>query len=299
MINFKPIELSDKRAIEACFEGKTYRACDFSFTNLLAWIDKFKTVFAIEHETVFLRFQDTNKQIYYMMPVGKLSLKRAFALIMIDAEENNIPFQMKGISEEMWKQIQNEMPGKFIYVHDRDNDEYIYLSEKLITLKGKKLQSKRNHINRFKADNPDWSYFPLTSQGELDECLVMLNKWDNVHENKDNSIKYDYIATKFMLQNFFYLDLKGGAIRVNGKIVAFSIGERLTDDTFVVHVEKAFSDINGAYTIINQQFIEHEASEFTYINREEDMGLDSLRKAKLSYYPEIILQEGALYSNRK
>lgn len=295
MINFKPIDLTDKKAIDAAFYGNTYRACDFCFTNLYAWNVKFKTVFAIHHNTIFLRFVDSDGQKYYMMPIGKMPLKDAFDLIRKDAEENKIPFQMKGITDWMWQDIQREMPGQFQYISDRNNDEYIYLSEKLIKLSGKKLQSKRNHINRFKADNPDWEYFPLTDRKELDECIRMLDEWEDNHApTGDKSLKYDYIATKIMLENFEYLQLRGGAVKVNGRIVAFTIGEPLTKDSFVVHVEKAFGDMNGAYTIINQQFIEHEASEFKYINREEDMGFENLRKAKMSYYPDILLQEGIL-----
>lgn len=295
MINFKQITLSDKNEIDVAFAGNEYRACDFSFTNLFAWNAKFKTVYAIIQRTIFLRFQDSDGQTYYMMPIGKMPLKDAFNLIMEDARMNKIPFQMKGISSNMWEKIQAELPGKFRYLPDRNNDEYIYLSERLIKLSGKKLQSKRNHINRFKADNPDWEYFPITSREELDECAYMLDKWEEVNISKvDFSQRFDYIATKIMLENFEYLQLRGGAVRVNGKIVAFTIGEPLTADSFVVHVEKAFGDMNGAYTIINQQFVEHEASEFKYINREEDMGLENLRKAKMSYYPDILLEEGIL-----
>jgi hypothetical protein len=295
MINFKQITLSDKKEIDACFSGNIYRACDFSFANLFAWNAKFKTMYAIEHRTIFLRFQDSDGQLYYMMPIGKMPLKDAFELIMRDAEDNRIPFQMKGITLRMWENIQKEMPDKFRYLPDRNNDEYIYLSEKLIKLSGKKLQSKRNHINRFKADNPDWEYFPLTSKNELEECVRMLDEWEEKSTSAINiTQRYDYIATRLMLEHFEYLQLRGGAVHVNGRIVAFTIGEPLTEDSFVVHVEKAFGDMNGAYTIINQQFIEHEASEFIYINREEDMGLDNLRKAKMSYYPDILLEEGML-----
>ena len=295
MINFKQITLSDKKDIDACFDGNQYRACDFCFANLYSWNAKFKTVFAIEHKTIFLRFQDSDGQFYYMMPIGKMPLEEAFGKIMKDAEENRIPFQMKGISKEVWEQIQREMPDTFYYIPDRNNDEYIYFSERLIKLSGKKLQSKRNHINRFKADNPDWEYFPLTSREELDECSQMLDEWEEINIAKiDFSQRYDYIATKILLRDFDALQLRGGAVRVNGRIVAFTIGEPLTNDTFVVHVEKAFGGINGAYTIINQQFIEHEASEFTYINREEDMGMENLRKAKLSYYPDLLLEEAIL-----
>jgi hypothetical protein len=295
MIDFKQITLSDKNEIDAAFAGNEYRACDFCFTNLYAWNAKFKTVYAIIHRTIFLRFQDSDGQTYYMMPVGKMPLIEAFNLIMEDARENRIPFQMKGISSGMWEKIQAGIPGKFRYLPDRNNNEYIYLSERLIKLSGKKLQSKRNHINRFKADNPDWEYFPLTSGKELDECAYMLDEWEEVNMSKaDFSQRYDYIATKIMLENFEYLQLRGGAVRVNGKIAAFTIGEPLTTDSFVVHVEKAFADMNGAYAIINRQFIEHEASEFKYINREEDMGFENLRKAKMSYYPDILLEEGIL-----
>lgn len=295
MINFKQITLSDKKEIDAALAGNTYRACDFSFANLYTWNARFKTMYAIEHRTIFLRFQDIDGQLYYMMPIGKMPLKNAFDLIMQDAVENKTPFQMKCITTSMWEHIQAEMPDKFRYLPDKNNYEYIYTSEKLIKLSGKKLQSKRNHINRFKADNPDWVYFPLTSRTDLDECSRMLDEWEEVSISKvDFSKRYDYIATKMMLEQFEELQLQGGAIRVNGQIVAFTIGEPLTEDTFVVHVEKAFGEINGAYTIINQQFIEHTASEFTYINREEDMGIDNLRKAKMSYYPDILLEEGIL-----
>lgn len=294
MINYKLIELSDKSKIDACLEGNIFRSCDFCFTNLYTWNAKFKTQFDIIQKTLFLRFEDSDNQTYYMMPIGSMPLKEAIEKMMKDAQRLNIPFKMKYITQDMWSMIKEAMPGQFEFLHDRSNDEYIYHSEKLITLSGKKLQSKRNHINRFKADHSDWEYFPLTSRKELDECVKMLDEWEDTKEDIDISLRYDYIATRLMLKHFEYLDLKGAAIRVNGKIVAFTIGAKLTNDCFVVHVEKAFGEINGAYTIVNQQFIQHEASEYKYINREEDMGIEALRKAKQSYQPDIMLEKGIL-----
>ena len=294
MIPYKQIELSDKEKIDKCLEGNTFRACDFSFTNLISWNPKFKTKYHVIEDTLFLRFIDVNDEYYYMMPIGPMDVRKAIELMKDDAKENNIPFQMKAISQDMWEIIDGVLPGEFEYIHDRDNDEYIYLSEKLINLSGKKLQSKRNHINRFKADNPNWEYISVNSNELIEECRDMLNQWENtkeIEQDKD-SLKFDSLATRLMLDNFETLGLKGGAIRVDDRMIAFTIGERLTEDSFVVHVEKAFGNVNGAYTIINQQFIKNEASEFTYINREEDMGIESLRKAKKSYYPEILLEEG-------
>jgi hypothetical protein len=291
-MNFKRVELSDKREIDACLEANTYRACDFSFTNMYAWNVKFNTVFAVKNKTLFLRFNETDGRIYYMMPIGKTPLKAAINELIADARQQNIPFLMKGVTPRMKESIEEAMPGIFDYTHDRNNDEYIYLSDKMIRLAGKKLQAKRNHINRFKKENPDWEYRPVLTQEDAMRCLHMLEEWEYA-KNPQNAaaLRYDFLATKLMLENLEKLELKAGAIRVNGKTVAFSIGERLTDDTFVVHVEKAFSEINGAYPIIAQQFAEHEAAGFTYINREEDMGLEPLRKAKMSYCPDILLQE--------
>lgn len=294
MIHFKPIELSDKPQIEACLDGNTFRSCNFSFTNLFTWNAKFKTQYDILHKTLFIKFQDIDGSTYYMMPIGAMPLNESIQLLQADAKASGIPFRTKGVTLEMWEMVDTTMPGQFKYMHERNNAEYIYLSSKLISLSGKKLQSKRNHINRFKIDNPNWHYFPLTSKTELDECAAMLDEWENFKEDTDKTLQYDYIATRLMLEHFDYLQLKGGAIRVNGKIIAFTIGEKLTEDTFVVHVEKAFGEINGAYTIVNQQFIEHEAAHFKYVNREEDMGIESLRKAKLSYQPDILLEEGLM-----
>lgn len=296
MIHFKLVEISDKKDIDSCLEINTYRACDFCFTNMYAWNAKFKTHFAIKDQTLFLRFNEVDGEVYYMMPIGKMRLDKAFDEMIADAKQTGIPFQMKGITLRMWECIEAVMPDRFERTHDRNNDEYVYLSEKLIRLSGKKLQSKRNHINRFKAENPDWQYVPITTDHEIKQCLEMLDEWgeEKEEETSDKSLRYDLIATQVMLENLKILDLKAGAIKVNGKIMAFSIGERLVDDTFVVHVEKAYADMNGAYTIMNQQFIEHEASEFMYVNREDDLGIESLRKAKQSYQPDLMIQEGII-----
>jgi hypothetical protein len=293
MLNFKQIELTDKKEIDNCLAFNTYRACDFSFSNMWAWAVKFKTMFAVKQSTLFLRFNETDGHTYYMLPIGKMPLNDALEEIREETKRLNAPFLMKGVTPRMIESIEEAMPNVFDYMHDRSNDEYLYLSEKLIQLTGKKLQSKRNHINRFKKEHPDWEYYPVTTHEEAMDCLQMLKEWESNRDSpdEDHLLEYDFAATELMLQNLEYLNLKAGAIRVNGKIVAFSVGERLTDDTFVVHVEKAFGEINGAYTIINQQFIEHEAAGYTYVNREEDLGLDALRKAKLSYYPDILLQE--------
>lgn len=293
MLTFKKIELSDKSIIDNYLNGNTYRASDFCFSNLFCWKDKFKTEFATQNGWFFVRFRDNTDRNSYLLPLGKDNLSEAVQYLKYDAAAINCKFQIRGLTERMCDELQRAMPGAFSYKLNRSVSDYIYSSEKLIHLKGKKLQSKRNHINRFNREN-NWIYKSLTNNPDLvKECTKMLNKWmcENA-EDKDPSLVYDNIATKLMLENFEYLGLRGGVVCVNGQMQAFSLGAPLTEDTFDVHVEKAMTDnIHGAYTIINQQFVLHEAAEFTYINREEDMGIESLRKAKLSYQPDILLEK--------
>lgn len=292
MLTFQSIELKDKDIINSYLRKQDYRASDLCFTNLYCWGRKFDTQFAITPDWLFIRFKDNNGRNSYLKPVGTGNLKEAVDLIQENHSSFSSPFQMRGLTKEMIKEIEDAMPGRFDYQLNRSVSDYIYTTEKLIHLKGKKLQSKRNHINRFKREN-DWKYHSLTGNRALvEECKNMLDKWMEMNkEEKDPSLVYDDRATTLMLDNFEYFNLKGGLICVDNQIAAFTIGEPLTEDTFVVHVEKAFTFIHGAYTIINQQFIENEASDFFYVNREEDMGMENLRRAKQSYHPDILLEK--------
>jgi len=241
-----------------------------------------------------VKFSVDDGRCSYLIPYGRGDLRPPIEALMNDCGCTQ-KFMMSGVTERMWTNIEASMPGVFEKTPVRGGFDYIYTSEKLIHLKGKKLQSKRNHINRFKKEN-NWEYQSLTDHPEyLERCRKMLRDWIDMNlESHDESLELDYITTSTFLTQFNELDLRGGVILVDGRIAAFTLGRPLTEDTFIVHTEKAFSNINGAYSIINQQFVEHEASGFTYINREEDMGYESLRKAKMSYQPDILLEKSIL-----
>ena len=172
--------------------------------------------------------------------------------------------------------------------------DYVYESEKLATLSGKKLHGKRNHINKFKQVNEDWSYEKITKEN-IEECFQMALQWriENGCE-ADEEKNAEMCVTLNSLRLYEELELTGGLLRVNGKVVAFTLGEEVSDDTFVVHIEKAFAEIQGAYPMINQQFVEHECMKYKYINREEDTGAEGLRKAKLSYRPVFLVEKGTV-----
>ncbi|MGI6573537.1 MAG: DUF2156 domain-containing protein [Fermentimonas sp.] len=292
MLTFKMIELSDRPLISPYLQKQNYRASDFCFTNLYTWGKRFNTQFAVANGWLFIRFKDNCGRNSYLKPIGMGDLREAIEWIIEDHTAFDSVFQLRGLTEEMIEEVSAAFPERFNYNFNRSVSDYIYTTEKLTHLKGKKLQSKRNHINRFKREN-SWSYQSLEGSLEtVEACKRVLDKWMRVNEeDKDPTLVYDDFATTLMLEHFDYLELKGGAIRVDDEIVAFAIGERLTEDTFIVHVEKAFSSVHGAYAVINQQFVENEMEGFTYVNREEDMGLENLRKAKLSYQPDILLKK--------
>jgi hypothetical protein len=246
----------------------------------------------VEDGWLFIRFRDNNGRNSYLKPIGEGDIRVGVQTIIEDHKQFDTLFQMRGLTRKMTDEIEAAMPGLFDYTLNRSVSDYIYTTEKLTHLKGKKLQSKRNHINRFMREN-DWKYKSLTGHPEIvKECKAMLDDWMEMNrEEKDPSLTYDDHATTLMLDHFEELQLRGGLICVNSRIAAFTIGEPLTEDTMIVHVEKAFTTIHGAYTIINQQFAEHETEGYTYINREEDMGIENLRKAKLSYQPDILLEK--------
>ncbi len=203
-------------------------------------------------------------------------------------------FHMHLVQQQEFVLLEQWYPGRFQIAYDRDSADYVYETEKLTTLAGKKLHGKRNHINKFKENYPGWVYEPVGA-GNVEECFQMALKWREEAEcEQDEEKRAEMCVTLNALRLFEELGLKGGLLRAEpeGEVLAFTIGEPLNPDTFVVHIEKAFAGIQGAYPMINQQFVIHEAQGYQYVNREEDTGAEGLRKAKLSYRPVFLVEKG-------
>jgi hypothetical protein len=206
------------------------------------------------------------------------------------------------ISEDEGKQITDGLKGILsdiesgkLEITDEYEDIHTFMEATLIERigdAGKKLHGKRNHINKFKQLYPDWSYESLSDEN-VEECFQMALKWRNSNGCNDDPEKNAEMCVSLnSLRLYKELGFKGGVLRNGEKIVAFTVGEELCKDTFVVHIEKAFADVQGAYPMINQQFVEHECMDYTYVNREDDAGEEGLRKAKLSYRPAFLEEKG-------
>jgi hypothetical protein len=172
----------------------------------------------------------------------------------------------------------------------REYFDYVYLSKNLIELPGRKYHSKRNHIKKFQ-EKYSYSYERFKKE-YVSECMEIADKWYQANRSKDDlDILGEMCAIKEILSHFSELNILGGVIKISNKVETFTFGENLNKDTGVVHIEKANPDILGLYQIINQQFAQDVFGSVKFINREEDMGVEGLRKAKNSYYPEFLIEK--------
>lgn len=289
MLLFKDVEIKDKELITSYTLKSQRNNCDLSFSNLCSWRFLYNTQYTVKDGFLILRFR-AKGQLVYMMPIGEGNLKQILNEMVNDARKEKEQFCMLGVSAEMCDEINNMIPGKFQFETNRDYADYIYLRTDLATLAGKKFQSKRNHVNRFRKTY-DYEYTPLTSS-HIQECLDLEAEWCKVNNcDQQEGTGNERRALVYALHHFDDLGLSGGILRVDGKIVAFTFGMPINQNTFGVHVEKADTSIEGSYAMINYEFANHVPEQYLYLNREEDLGIEGLRKAKLSYQPAILLEK--------
>ena len=288
-MDFQPVKASDKEIIDKYMKKANSRSCDMSFAAVYLWKDFYLLEYTVCED--MLIFRTTEDGSSYSFPIGDASPEKALLALEAHCKENEEPLKLHCVYRENEAWLEEHMPGKFEIEFDRDSADYIYECEKLIGLKGKKFHGKKNHVNKF-IKTYDWADEKITDDN-INDCLAMLYKWKEINCEPGNIEKHaEACVSENALRERKFLGLKGGLIRADGEVVAFAVGEQINEDTLVVHIEKAFSEVPGAYAIINQQFLVHEADGLKYVNREDDVGEPGLRKAKLSYHPEFLVEKG-------
>lgn len=285
--------------IKKALKENQKKCCEMSPANTVLWARHYNTQIAfVDGNLIYRSMRDNGDCLYSCNLLHTAPPKQLFDQVIAIAKENGHDPVLYAMDEKEMSMIEEWYPGVYQVQYNRDYCDYIYSREKLATLSGKKLHGKRNHIHRFEEQNPDWAYETINDNNE-EECSKMAMKWCmNNCISEEETWEYDKIDESklvvYAIRHRKDLGLIGGALRAGGEIIAITLGEPLTDDTFVVHFEKAYADIQGAYPMINREFVRHELEAYTYVNREEDLGEEGLRKAKLSYYPEIILNKGII-----
>lgn len=295
MLDFKDITLNDKPLIDGYLNEVTYRNCDFSFANLFCWNHKYRVLYALCEEKLVLRLVCDDGEPCFFTPVGHGNMKKALTEMLDTAKRENFRFRINAATPQAFADIDSAMPSSFRFTLYRDYYEYIYTADSLAHLHGSKLQPKRNHVNQFVKRYPDHAVVPIANDN-IDTCRQLYKRWadDLRQRHPDEDLAEEHQSVAIALDNFQQLHLKGCILLVNQQAAAFTYGSPLTSDTFDVMVEKAMPDVIGAYAKINQEMAKSLLPQFQYLNREEDMGIDTLRRAKLSYHPEILLERGAI-----
>lgn len=297
MLVFHQLTVDDRDAVQAITLKAGRRNCNFTFANLVGWQFWYQSAVRVLPDAVVLRFLLDGERAYLICTKGIPSCELVQELYA-DCDHR---LMLVCLEDEPAMELQRTLADKGLIVSvesQRDLCDYIYRRADLATLHGGKLQAKRNHVNRFVAEHPDFEYCPL-EPSLFGECRRLSALWhdERAHDNPayGDTIYAEKRVMETVFSNWDELGMRGGSIFAGGRMVAFTYGAAVTEDTFDVLVEKADRSVEGAFSIINQQFCAHLPEQFTFVNREEDLGLPGLRKSKLSYHPEILLSYNVLH----
>ena len=291
MIAFHRASICHKAPYESYLMSCPERGCEYTFANLFLWG---RQEMAFIHDCVVL-FSHFHGHSVYPFPIGPGDKRAALEEILADARERGIPCRITGMTEADREALERWFPEKFIIRPARDNFDYVYSIDALADLRGKKLQKKRNHFNRFQASRPDYRVEPICCEN-LSRVQHMLNDWYVDRRKSDPFGDYflESLALAKTFRHFDELEMEGLALLDGDEVLAVTMGSRMSPDTFDIHFEKAREQADGAYPAINCEFARHlrlKYPEVRYLNREDDMGLEGLRKAKLSYYPDHLVEK--------
>jgi len=322
MIDWKDVEISDKPAIEDKICASGCHGADYSFTNLYIWRKAYRPLISFCGSRLLVGMPQWN---VYAYPKGDGDVRPSIEMLLEEAHAKGNKLVIRGLTNKTLDEFLPIYGDRFEISEDRDNADYIYTVDKLCNLAGRHLSSKRNHIKHFER-NGEWEFHIISAHscgcytsgkkltGEADQCVTdqcVTEVADKVYKNSsiaeakafvdefyreknDPDLKAEAGAIEEMFANYETLGFIGGLLYQNGEPVAFTAGTKLDNEVFDVHFEKALPGVEGAYAMVNREFarlVHAELPEIQFFNREEDMGLEGLRKAKESYHPDILLMK--------
>jgi len=284
MLEFKDFSIEDKELFDKYLLPYRFETSTYTFTTLLVWRKACEMQYAIYRDALILKRIGHDGTTTFMQPLGyrKEDLRDIVKEMQSYKADHRMDYLLKDIEEPFIKEFREVFGDEFTIEEDRDNFDYVYDRDRLVSLSGKILHKKKNHYNYFVKNN-DYSDFRIT-EDNIDPIVEAAKNWCKRHSCR-GYLLYELRSIIELLHNLDRLNLIGMAVSVNGRIVAFTIGERVSSDTAIIHVEKADSEVRGAYNYVNRVFAEKYLEGIKWVNREEDMGIEGLRHAKMSYEP--------------
>ena len=291
MIQFQRLKLSQKDEYNEILFSCPPRGCEYSFANLYLW--GHQQVAFVHGCAAFFSHYDGRS--VYPYPIGNGDRRAVIGEILSDARERGIPCRLTGLTDSDRAELEEWFPGKFLLHTSRDSFDYVYATDDLADLRGRKFQKKRNHANRFRTEHPNYEVKPLTVCN-MAQAQHMVNDWfiNRMREDPDGDYWLENIALTRAFQHYERLGMDGILLLDGRQVLAVTMGSRMANDTFDIHFEKAREDVDGAYTVVNQEFARYlrlKYPDVAYLDREDDLGLEGLRKAKLSYNPHQMVEK--------
>ena len=291
MIDFKPVKYTDVDLYNSFFKDSASRGCEYNFTNLVLWGQQNIAVI----RDCLVRLSYYGGHISYAFPVGCKDKKHTLDTIINDAKERGIPCNFFGVYEDDKALLENLYPHKFRFIAARDSYDYVYDINSLADLGGRKLHQKRNHINRFKENYPDYTTEVITKDN-IHLAKELAESWykEKLAVNPTSDFDMEQIALDRAISFFDELKMEGLLLKLNGEVLAFTMASRMNNIMWDVNFEKAKAGFENAYPVINNEFAKYiraKHPETKFLDREEDMGIEGLRKAKESYRPHHLIEK--------
>ncbi len=287
---FKPLGLEDRALIAERLRAYQPETSELTFTNLFIWRRHYGLEWSLSGDMLLLACAPGNEHPFCLPPIGPAPRRETVRELLSwlrEARQAPAPFIARA-DERLVRELSGN--PEFSIEPQREHFDYRYTSADLIQLAGRKYHGKKNHLNKFRSAYR-FVYEPMTRE-HVPACLEFQDTWCNCNRCEDDmNLMHEWDAVKEVLGAFDQLGVQGGVIMVEGVVEAFTLGELLNNETAVVHIEKANARIPGLYSVINQQFCEHAWSSVPFINREQDLGDNGLRQAKLSYHPDRLVEK--------
>lgn len=286
MLQFRPVTIQDKQLVDGFIKEKKYWITEYSFTYMMLWNRVVFFEICPTEQALYFRCSYDDERFYFLPVVKDGNLEAHYKKLEAFADAEG-PWKLICIDDKNLQLLSPSFLEEYVLERDVDYCEYIYRSEDLIGLKGKKYHAKRNHIAKFNKRYV-YTFSPLTKD-DFAECLAFNERWkEDKSEEMIRDMQDEVLALEDCFTYYDQLGLVGACIRIDGKLEGFAIGEYTHDEMAVVHFEKCNPAFDGIYAAMNQMFAEKYFSNVPYINRQDDIGLEGLRKAKLSYYPAFM-----------
>ncbi len=287
MLDFKTPVKEDLPYIRRICENYGTMGCDFNTANIFIWRNKYKIRICIYYGFLVLAYFSGNKPWGYCFPLGDGDPSEVIAEIFRDARQRGIKAEFVMLTDAQRQRLVEITGFKFSFKELYGDEDYIYRNYDLTILPGKRFHAKRNHISKFNREYPEWRFTLINKENKAD-ALSVAEKWCRAKDIDPYSDE-EYKAINEALENYEILKLHGGILYVDEKPVAMTMGSGINLKTFDVIFEKGLVEYDGVYAKINNEFAKTLVG-FEFINREEDMGIESLKQSKLSYHPVVILK---------